>query len=159
MFLTLSERIPLWFCDSVHFSVNDRGPKNVDVETLDLPDKQMVEHAIACGVLIESESLDAVVSKKPADQPAKLTSEEARTNGLKSQATTNLKGSAKTIVSLLKKNRPGYKLLSIMLEIEKSKQKRKTVIKAIKNMLEATGGVSTIVDDSSDIEEIKISVI
>lgn len=159
MFLTLSERVPLWFCDDIHFSVSDRGPKNIDIESLDSTGKQMVENAIACGVLIQSESSSTPEPSKTTDQSAKVTSPDARINGLKIQATNNLKGSAKTILSLLKKKRPGYKLLSIMLEIEKSKLKRKTVIKAIEEMLKATGGVSTIVDDSSDTEQILINVV
>ena len=159
MFLILSERVPLWFCDGAHFSVSDRGPKNIDIESLDPTGKQMVENAIACGILIQSESSSTPEPSKTIDQPTKIISQDARVNGLNVQAANNLKGSAKTILSLLKKRKPGYQLLSIMLEIEKSKLKRKTVIKTIEKMLQATGGISAIVDDSSDTEQVLINVV
>ena len=127
-------------------------------------DKEIVNSAIRMGTLLQDDS-EAQQSQatETTGQPAKVTTPvttpatDPREENLKVRAKTQLKGSAKVIINWCKKS-TNYKMLTYMLEIEGSKQKRKSVIKAIKEALETAGGISAVIDDVNDSETIKINV-
>ena len=158
MLVKLSERVPVWHLGEYHFSVLDRGPKNIDIDSLDPADKERVRNAINMRILIEDNG-DAEQSQasETIEQPTKVQATDPREENLKVRAKTQLKGSAKTIANWCKKS-TNYKMLTYMLKIEESKQKRKSVIKAIKEALETAGGVSAVIDDVKDSETIEINV-
>lgn len=160
MLLALSERATLWFHGDIHFSFADRGPKDIDVDSLDDEAKILLQNAINFGILLKSKLDDATVDSAKVDEPDKKSVVENRVDSLISRAKTQLKGSAKTIVSWCKKQgiQAGPQMLEAMLKIEKSKQKRKGVVGAIEKALKKTGGVSTVLDDEDDSETIEIKV-
>lgn len=160
MLLALSERAALWFHGDIHFSFADRGPKEIDVDSLDDQAKILLQNAINFGILLKSNPDDATVDNVKVDEPDKKSVVENRAESLISRAKTQLKGSAKTIVTWSKKQgvQAGPQMLEAMLKIEKSKQKRKGVIGAIEKALEKAGGVSTVLDDEDDSETIEIKV-
>lgn len=158
MLLKLSERVPVWHYGEYHFSVLDRGPKDIDIDSLDALGRDAVRSAINMRVLLEDDG-DAGQSQtsETIEQPNKVPAVDPREKGLKVRAKTQLKGSAKIIANWCKKS-ANYKMLTYMLEIEESKQKRKSVVKAIKEALKTAGGVSAVIDDVNDSETIEINV-
>ena len=160
MLLALSERATLWYHGDIHFSIADRGPKEIDVDSLDSEAKTLLQNAIRFGILLKSKPDDTTVDNVKVDGTDKKSVVENRAEGLISRAKTQLKGSAKTIVAWCKKQgvQAGPQMLEAMLKIEKSKQKRKGVVGAIEKALEKTGGVSTVTDDEDDSETIEIKL-
>lgn len=158
--LTLSERETLWYHGDIHFSFADRGPKDIDVDSLDDEAKTLLQNAINFGILLKSNPDNAAVDNVKVDGPGKKSVVENRADSLTNRAKTQLKGSAKTITAWCKKQgvQAGPQMLEAMLKIEKSKQKRKGVVGAIEKALEKTGGVSTVIDDDGDSETIEIKV-
>jgi hypothetical protein len=166
MYLQLSERATLWYHKDIHFSFQDPGPKEIDVESLSQEDKTVLQNAINRRILIKTESDDVPVTNVETDSKTNTSSNDASAKDkeldriLKS-AELQLKGSAKTIVVWCKKQgkNVGFRKLESMLTVEKSKLNRKSVIKAVKEALENTGGISLVVDDIEDSEKVEINVV
>lgn len=166
MYLQLSERATLWYHKDIHFSFKDPGPKEIDVEALSQEDKTILQNAINRRILIKTEPDDAPVTNVESDSQVSTNSSDTsikdqELNRILQKAELQLKGSAKTIVTWCKKQgkNVGFKMLESMLNVEESKQNRKSVIKAVKQALENTGGISLVVDDVEDSEKIEINVV
>lgn len=159
--LTLSERATLWYHGDLHFSIADRGPKEIDVDSLDDEAKTLLQNAINFGILLKSNPDDATVDNVKVDTPNKKSVAENKADDLIRRASTQLKGSAKSIATWCKSKgiQSGPQVLEAMLTIEKDKQNRKSVISAIEKALDKAGGVSTVVDDEDDSEKIEIKVV
>lgn len=168
MYLQLSERATLWYHKDIHFSFQDPGPKEIDVESLSQEDKTILQNAINRRILIKTESGDIPVTNVESDNQTSANSngddvsiKNKELDQILQRAKLQLKGSAKTIVAWCKKQgkNVGFRMLESMITIEESKQNRKSVIKAVKQALENTGGISLVVDDVEDSEKVEISVV
>lgn len=165
MYLQLSERATLWYHKDIHFSFQDPGPKEIDVESLSQEDKTVLQNAINRRILIKTESCDAPVTNVETDSQTNTSSnvsvKDKELDRILQSAELQLKGSAKTIVAWCKKQgkNVGFRKLESMLTVEKSKLNRKSVIKAVKEALENTGGISLVVDDVEDSEKVEINVV
>ena len=168
MYLQLSERATLWYHKDIHFSFQDPGPKEIDVESLSQEDKTILQNAINRKILIKTESSDTLVTNVETDSKSSTSSSDISVKDkdkeierILQRAKLQLKGSAKTIVAWCKKQgkNVGFRMLESMLTIEKSKLNRKSVIKAVKEALENTGGISLVVDDVDDSEQVEINVV
>lgn len=158
MLLELGQNRPFWFLPEaqISFTVDDPGPKEIDTDGLDDTGKIAINTAISYGYLKKSSSVEIV---RP---DVKVEVDNAPVDGrvvmLRKQAQSQLKGSAKTIITFCKRKNTGSQMLSQMLNIEQNGQKRKTVIKAIEEVLSKTGGISAVVEDVTDQEEVKINI-
>jgi len=166
MYLQLSERATLWYHKDIHFSFQDPGPKEINIESLSQEDKTILQNAINRRILIKTESGDAPVTNVETDSKTSTNSsdisvKDKELDQILQRAKVQLKGSAKTITAWCKKQgkNVGFRLLESMLTVEESKQNRKSVIKAVKQALENTGGVSLVVDDVEDSEKVEINVV
>lgn len=166
MYLQLSERATLWYHNDIHFSFKDPGPKEIDVESLSQEDKIVLQNAINRRILIKTESGDAPVTNVESDSQVNTNSSETSIKDqelarILQRAEIQLKGSAKNLVAWCKKQgkNVGFKMLESMLKIEERKLNRKSVIKAVKQALENTGGISLVVDDVEDSEKVEINVV
>ena len=160
MQLELSSRVPFWFHGEIYFSLEDKGPKEVDIDALDDTSKQIVNEAIRRRILLQSGSGQGQQSNVEASLE-KTSIVQKQTDDIVKNAKTCLKGSAKNVVAWCKKNAraASYQVLDAMLTLEKdSKTSRKTVISALEEVLENKGGITAVVEDTEDIDEVKIKV-
>lgn len=158
MLLKLSEKATFWFHGDIHFSYDDPGPKEIDLESLDPETNDIIERSVKSGNLkiVDETQKDLDVSTVIQEEPKV---HDPQLDQLTQRANTVLKGSAKTVTAFCKKKQnQSYKLLSLMLKFEKDRQKRKTVISLIEKTLDGLGGVSTIVEDNTDEHKITISL-
>ena len=108
MFLQLSERATLWYHKDIHFSFQDPGPKEIDVESLSQEDKTILQNAIDRRILIKTESGDEPVTNVETDSQTNTSSNDVSVKNkeldqILQRAELQLKGSAKTIVAWCKK--------------------------------------------------------
>lgn len=162
MKLELSGTVPLWYHGDIYFSLQDRGPKEVDFDSLDDTTKTIVSEAIRRKILLESDGAKPTQQPKVEPQLEKSSIIQQQISALEDSANNYLKGSARNVIAWCKKNakNANFQLLDMMLKIEKSKKaSRKTVILALEESLENKGGVSAVIEDEEDVDEVIIDVV
>lgn len=163
MLLKLGNGLPFWFLkeEDISFTMNDPGPKEIDIENLSTDGQTAINTAVWNRRLIRVDSYnDQEQSKAGNNKVETPVVADPRLEQLRIRAGTLIKGSAKSIINFCQRSKiSDSKLLHLLLDLEQErKQKRKTVIKALEETIDKIGGVSIVVESKIDQEEVVITI-
>lgn len=132
---------PLWICHEdwrCSFSVDDPGPKEIEIDKLPPLLAERINNAIAFGVLVKVNGEEEKPFFPFAPPDAQVKEEADREKAV--EILSNKLKAIKAEVKELEPNLSNLKLLKALLGAEKAGKARKTIISVIREKVEDVGG-------------------